>query len=380
MNATDKLNILSRQMQLEAAEDINCPKLSHRQKNETYISHAILPNGQRISLLKTLLTSVCERDCNYCPFRAGRDLRRASFQPEEFARLFMYMHNSHIAEGIFLSSGVIGGGIHAQDKLLDTADILRNKLGYLGYLHLKIMPGAEINQVERAMLLADRISINLEAPNTERLHRLSPSKQFVKELFQPLQWANKIRHNKSPMNAWKKRWPSVVTQFVVGGADESDLELLHTTEYLHRKEGLSRAYYSAFNPIPDTPLEEHPPTPPKREHRLYQASFLIRDYGFSLEELAFNPSGNLPLNCDPKKAWANSNLKHLPIEINTATQDKLLRIPGIGPKGAKAIMNARRDRTIDDLSSLRKIGIMVEKSVSYILINGKRPAQQQSFW
>ena len=208
MSELSKLELLSRQMHLEHAEDTHCPQLSKRKQDEVYISNAVMPNGKRISLLKTLLTSVCERNCYYCPFRSGRDLRRASFSPDQFAKLFMYMHSSRKVDGLFLSSGVIGGGIRTQDSLLDTADILRKKLSYKGYLHLKLMPGVEKEQVKQAMLLADRVSINLEAPNTERLRNLAPKKEFLHELIEPLRWAQEIRTYTRDYQAWKGTWPS----------------------------------------------------------------------------------------------------------------------------------------------------------------------------
>jgi predicted DNA-binding helix-hairpin-helix protein len=372
----DRLKLLSQQMHLEAAEDYKCPKLSSRKQDSAYVSKAVLPNGQSILLLKTLLTSVCERNCYYCPFRAGRDFRRASFQPEEFANLFMYMHRTGKVEGIFLSSGLAGGGVLTQDRLISTAEILRYKHNYQGYLHLKIMPGAEYSQVFRTMQLADRVSVNLEAPNVQRLAKLAPNKQFIEELMSPLKWINEIRHQESAHLAWNSRWPSSVTQFVVGGADESDLEILMTTEYLYQNTGLSRTYYSAFTPVPDTPLEGHSPTHPQREHRLYQASYLLRDYKFSIEELPFESSGNLPRNTDPKSAWAKIHLSHSPIEINHATKDLLLRVPGIGPKGVNRIIAARRIGKILSLSALTKLGIFARRAAPYILIDGKRPAFQ----
>jgi len=376
MSELSRLNLLTQQLHLEPAEDAHCPQLSSRKGDEVYVSHAVLPNGKRISLLKTLLTSVCERDCNYCPFRIGRDFRRATFQPDEFAKLFMYMHISGKVEGLFLSSGIVRGGILTQDKLLDTAKILRHKYSYRGYLHLKIMPGADQDQVEQAMLLADRISINLEAPNAERLKILAPKKQFDNELLHPIQWANNIRQNKSPHKAWKGKWASTVTQFVVGGADESDIELLSITEKLHRQMGLTRAYFSAFNPITDTPLENKPPTPLIRQNRLYQASYLLRDYGLLMEELPFDASGDLPLCIDPKLALAQQLYIRQPVEINKAPKEELLRIPGIGPKGVQSILKARREQKLCELSSLNKLGIQANKAAPFILLDGKRPAYQ----
>lgn len=327
-------------------------------------------------LLKTLLSSACERDCFYCPFRAGRDFRRATFKPDEFALLFSKMSTAKMAEGIFLSSGVAGGGARTQDKLIATAEILRKKYQYRGYIHLKIMPGAEKDQVYRAMQLADRVSINLEAPNTERLSRLAPHKMFFEELLAPLKWVEEFRSATPAYKFWNGRAPSTVTQFVAGGSDESDLELLTTTRWLNKNVKLKRAYFSAFSPIPDTPFEDKPPTDPMREHRLYQASFLLRDYGFDLEDLPFTRQSNLPLHTDPKQAWAQMYLQHRPIEINKAEKRDLIRVPGIGLKGADAIVNARRIRRLHDLSSLKKLGIIAERAAPYLLFDGRRIAMQ----
>jgi predicted DNA-binding helix-hairpin-helix protein len=380
MDDIQRLQILSAQMNLEPAEDVDTRQPCPTQKDGIFVGHAQLPNGQQISLLKTLLTSACERNCYYCPFRAGRDMRRATFRPDEFAKTFMLLYRKNIAEGIFLSSGVVGGGVRTQDQLIDTAEILRRKLGFRGYIHLKIMPGAERAQVERAMQLADRVSINLEAPNDARLQHLAPRKQFLEELLQPLRWADEIRRTQPAYRGWNGRWPSTVTQFVVGAVGDSDLELLHTTDSLYRQLHLRRAYYSAFNPIHDTPLENIPATDPMRQHRLYQASFLLRDYGFTIEEMPFEQaSHNLPLATDPKQAWAQSHL-HEPIEINRAERQELLRIPGIGPKIADAIIRTRREVKLRDLSSLAQIGASARRAAPYILLDGHRPAYQMSFF
>jgi predicted DNA-binding helix-hairpin-helix protein len=383
MEAIDRLKLLSDQMSLEPAEE-HCaagfaapPKLPAR-SGDLFVHPAQMPGGRQIMLLKTLLTSACERDCFYCPFRAGRDFRRATFKPDEFASLFDGLARSGAAEGIFLSSGVAGGGVRTQDKLLDTADILRHKLGFRGYIHLKIMPGAEKAQVERAMQLADRVSVNLEAPNTERLARLAPHKIFMEELLRPLRWVEEIRRTTPPDKAWNGRWPSTVTQFVAGGSDESDVELLTTTDWLIKNVRLKRAYFSAFHPIPDTPLENKAAVDPLREHRLYQASFLLRDYGFDLEELPFTTAGDLPLLTDPKLAWARVNLTHSPLEINKAGRQELLHIPGIGPKGVDAILSARRQSKLRDLSTLKKLGILAERAAPFLLLDGRQASYQMS--
>ena len=340
------------------------------------IRDAVMPGGRHAPLLKTMLTSVCERNCYYCPFRSGRDYRRATFQPDEMAALFDRMVQAGLVQGLFLSSGVVAGGISTQDKLIDTAELLRHKYDYRGYLHLKVMPGAERDQVFRAMQLADRVSINLEAPNGARLAKLSPTKRYLAELLQPLRWAEEIRQTRPAHLAFNGRWPSTVTQFVVGAAGESDLELLQTTQSLVQQLHLARTYFSRFSPISDTPMENVPAAEPLREHRLYQAFFLFRDYGFDLEEMPFGPAGNLPLDEDPKLAWAREHLLHHPVELNTATRRQLLRVPGIGPKSAGAILRARRQGTLCSLRDVRAAGVSARRAAEFVLLNGHRPARQ----
>ena len=373
----NRLGLLSSQMNFEAdGLPVSHVNSTCSRVKDVVIHPAVMPNGRKTRLLKTLLSSACERDCFYCPFRAGRDFRRATFAPEEFARLFMQLHKADLADGLFISSALAGGGIRTQEKLLDTAEILRGKMGFRGYIHLKIMPGAEKGQVMRAMQLADRVSVNLEAPNKARLAKLAPRKVFWEELLQPLRWVDEIRREKAPQGAFKGKWASSTTQFVAGGAGESDLELLSTTSRGYKDLGLARTYFMAFNPVPDTPMENKSPTPALRELRLYQASFLLRDYGFDLEELPFASDENLPLPIDPKEAWAEIHLKHTPIEVNDATPRELLRVPGLGPKLAQKIIRARRVRQLRDLSQLKKLGIASKRAAPFILLDGKKAASQ----
>ncbi len=340
------------------------------------VTNVHLPNGRLMPLLKTMMTTACERDCHYCPFRAGRSrTRRVTFSPDEMAKAFADMRRAGAVEGLFLSSGIIGGGVRAQDKLLDTVDLIRRS-GYRGYIHLKIMPGAEHEQVYRAMQLADRLSINLEAPTPERLAVLAPKKQFIDELLTPLRWIEAIRRERPPAENIKGRWPSSVTQFVVGAVGETDLELLRATHHLIHTASLQRAYYSAFRPVADTPLENHPAEDPWREHRLYQASFLFRDYGFDLEEMPFDAAGRLPLDTDPKRAWAEVHLRQSPVEVNRADREALLRVPGIGPKGAEAILRARRRATLRSVGDLRQIGVRTKDIEPFVLLDGRRPTYQ----
>jgi predicted DNA-binding helix-hairpin-helix protein len=383
MGAVEKLKLLSLNMHFEAAEDVrtlqpnpDCQDELLILKDRFPVTQAKLPNGKTIPLLKTLQTSVCERDCNYCCFRSSRDTPRASLTPDELASAIVKLSQAGIAKGVFLSSGITGGGIRTQDRIIQTAEILRRKFYYQDYIHLKIMPGAEHAQIFRAMQLADRVSINLEGPDEVSLNKLAPHKVFLQELLRPLRLIEEIRSNYPPHLAWKRTWPSSCTQFVVGAVGETDLGLLQTTANLQSHFKIARAYYSKFTPVIDTPFENLPPLNPWRQHRLYQAFYLLRDYNFNLEELPFQNTGNLNLQKDPKLAWAEANLTSSPIEINTAEYHQLLKIPGIGPLSARKICQERRYGKIRNTSVLRKMGVPVKRAASFILLDGQQPAFQ----
>ncbi|MFN8527992.1 MAG: radical SAM protein [Anaerolineae bacterium] len=340
------------------------------------ISNVSTPTGKK-PILKTMLTTACERNCFYCPFRAGRaKTQRMTITPDDLARAFMTLVEGGAVDGLFLSSGIIKGSIPTQDKLIDAAEIIRRKHGYRGYIHLKIMPGVETDQLYRAMQLADRVSVNLEAPTQERLDALAPKKNFDAELLNMLRMADQIRRAHP-----EERLARTVTQFVVGAVGDTDVELLSLTTGLHRNLGLTRAYFSAFHPVLQTPLENVPSTDPLRQFRLYQSSFLIRDYGWEVEDLPFADGGNLPTSVDPKKAYADAHLRENPVDLRTADRAQLLRVPNIGPKGADAILKARAGGKITDLSDLRKIGIAApENAAPYVLLDGKRPPTQMGLF
>lgn len=390
MDPIDKLKILGQATCYEPAEEVgpagkcSLASLASKLELDGLIYQAAMPGGKRITLLKSLLTSACENDCAYCAFRAGRDFRRLTFRPAELAALFDRLYRAGIVEGLFLSSGVAGGSLRTQDRLIETAELIRSKYGIDGYLHLKIMPGAEHAQIERTMELADRVSVNLEAPTTESLARLAPRKRLVEELVEPLRRVQQIRQARGgAIGGWTnplRCGPSQTTQFVVGPGGETDQDLLHATAYLRRTVNLARAYFSGFNPVSDTPLEDQPPTPPLRQHRLYQGDFLLRDYGFRADELVFDEAGQLPLERDPKLAWAEHHLAHAPIELNRASRSELLRVPGIGLVGVDKILQARQLGRLRELSDLTELGIAARRAAPFILLDGRRPTYQLRFW
>ena len=383
MDVMDKIKLTALNLPFEAAEDVKLPgdRLSCQGdltalKERFPVTQAHLPNGKTLPLLKTMQTSACERNCNYCCFRSGRDTPRATLTPDELASAIVKLTRAGVAKGLFLSSGLAGGGVRTQDKLIATAEILRQKYQYREYIHLKIMPGAEKEQIFKAMQLADRVSINLEGPNETSLRSLAPHKTFYEELLKPLQMIEDIRRSTPPYQARKQFWPSSCTQFVVGAIGETDLDLLQTTHQLRTQFNITRAYYSSFSPVSRTPFENLPPSNPWRQHRLYQAFFLLRDYQFNFEELPFNPSGNLSLEKDPKLLWAEIHLRHAPIEVNTADYAQLIKIPGIGSTSAKMIIKARIYGKIRDIHALQKMGISTARASKFILLDGHRPPYQ----
>jgi len=343
---------------------------------EDCISSVSTPDGEK-AILKTMITTACERNCFYCPFRAGRGkTQRITMKPDEIASECDKLQRAKRVEGLFLSSGIIKGGVNAQNKILDTIEIIRRKYAYRGFVHMKLMPGAEYGQVKRAVELANRVSINLEGATADRLSALAPQKDFNNELLQRLQWADEIRKQLSP-----HKHTSIVTQFVVGAVGDTDLELLSLSDRLYRQLRLARVYYSAFNPVIQTPFENISAVAPMREHRLYQASFLLRDYQWDVEDLNFMQSGNLDLSVDPKRAWADAHLRQTPIDVMKASREELMRIPNIGPVGADAIIKARAQTRLTEVGQLRKLGIhKPEDAAPYILFDGRRAPQQLSLF
>ena len=352
------------------------PTLRPGQDLQHSITSVAMPGGRGKKVLKVLLSNICENDCAYCAMRAERDLHRVAFRPEELANCFDQMWRAGLVEGLFLSSGVCNNAVREMDRMIATVEIIRRRYEFAGYVHLKLLPGVTTDQIERAAQLGDRISINLEAPNEGRLALLSARKGFQTDLMSVLQTASRLVQERDG----RTRASSVTTQFVVGAAGESDREILHTSTQLYGALGLARAYYSAFSPIPDTPLAHQAPVSPQRQHRLYQSDFLVRQYGFSFDDLFFGERGDLPLQHDPKVAWARMHPELFPIEVNRAGRGDLLRIPGIGPIVADRIIRERRRARITEVCHLRKMGARVGSATEYVLLNGRRPDYQLTLW
>jgi len=342
------------------------------------VCHSFLPDGRCISLFKVLQTNECLKDCAYCPNRAQQDSPRTGFAPQELAALFMEFYRRNYVAGLFLSSGISRSPSQTMEQIIKTAEILRFRFKYNGYIHLKVLPGAGYEYVEQAVRLASRVSVNIEAPSSGRLQKLSRTKNFNEDIIGRMKWINSIKRE-GVLPAGQ------TTQFIVGAAGESDSEIIKTTVGLYGETGLRRVYFSAFQPVTGTPLEGLDPVPVFREHRLYQADFLLRQYGFRYDELYFNNDGNLPSDRDPKMSYAINNLHLFPIEINRASYSQLLRVPGIGPVSAGRIVRARKEFRITRLEELKNIGVVVKKAAPFVQVNGRFNAshklvQQLELW
>jgi predicted DNA-binding helix-hairpin-helix protein len=350
-----------------------CSK-SGRQRDalDRWIYPAIRPDGQRIRMLKVLQSNVCENNCAYCAFRRDRDVPRSAFRPDELAALFDGLVRQRRAEGLFLSSGICDNPVRSAERMLATVELVRKRYGFGGYIHLKVLPGSDLGSIEQSVRLATRVSVNLEAPNQERIHALSHDKSFD-DLMRCLVATDQARRQAG-------RQVSMSTQFVVGASGESDQELLQTSDQLYRDLNLARAYYSSFQPIVHTPLEGREASPPLREHRLYQADFLLRQYGFGLKELVFDAAGNLLKEGDPKQVWAQSHPEFFPIEINRAETRELVRIPGIGPKSAAKIVARRRQGRLCSLDHAGLRGDLARRAAPFVLLDGRRPTYQPELW
>ena len=341
---------------------------------DRFIYSATLPGGGCVNLFKVLMTNVCVSDCGYCVNQIGRDCPRTSFRPEELARTFSEMVQKRRVTGLFLTSGIAGDPSRTMQSMIDAVHILRGHYQFNGYIHLKILPGASYSCVEEACRIATRVSVNMEAPTATHLARLSTKKDIHDGILERMNWVKQFTE-KNPRLAPGGQ----TTQFVVGAAGETDRDLLIRTDSLYSEIGLKRVYFSAFRPVSDSRLENLTPTPPLRQHRLYQTDWLLRVYGFSLQEvdLALGRSGNLALNKDPKLFIAHAQPWLFPVDVNTASYTELLRVPGIGPISAQKIIEVRKECKIDSLKQLQKMGVVVKRAAPYIRYNGMLDWEKQ---
>ncbi|MBK1809285.1 putative DNA modification/repair radical SAM protein [Clostridium sp. YIM B02505] len=380
MDINEKLRILSG----AAKYDVSCSSSGSNRSSKkgdlgsvasSGICHSFTPDGRCISLLKILLTNYCIYDCAYCINRRSNDVERAAFTADEVVELTMNFYRRNYIEGLFLSSAVFKNANFTMETLTRVVEKLRVEHGFKGYIHLKAIPGADDELIKKAGSFADRMSVNLELPSSQSLKLLAPEK--TKEtILQPMKLIkNNIQISKTE-NRFFKKAPLFVpggqsTQLIVGATKESDLNILNLSEGLYNKYSLKRVYYSAYVPVNtgnNLPELRNPPT--LREHRLYQGDWLLRLYGFKADELLSDRNPNFDINFDPKTFWALNNIHLFPIEINRAPYEMLIRIPGIGIRGAQKIMSARKINSLN-FYDLKKLGVVLKRAQYFITCKGK---------
>lgn len=340
------------------------------------ICHAFAADGRCISLLKVLLSNACIYDCAYCVNRRSNETKRASFTPRELADLTINFYKRNYIEGLFLSSGVIRNPDYTCEQMIEAIVILRRDYRFQGYIHAKAIPGADPALLGRLGMLVDRMSVNIELPSQRSLALLAPDKSktsilkpmgFLKERIQENS-TDLVRYRHAPQFAPAGQ----STQMIVGATPDSDFQIMRLSEALYKKYELRRVFYSAYMPVVESSLlpslDVKPPL--LREHRLYQADFLLRQYGFAVGELLDEQHPNFNPLIDPKCNWAMNHPDLFPIEVNTAPFEMLLRVPGIGPNSARRIRYARKARSLD-FTALKKIGVVLKRAQYFLTCNGK---------
>jgi predicted DNA-binding helix-hairpin-helix protein len=340
-----------------------------------WIYPTAVPGGGMVHMLKVLMSNICINNCTYCFFSAQRNCgRRTSFRPEELAALFMKFYRAGEVNGIFLSSGVRGGAEETMIDMVRTVRLLRYRYHFSGYIHLKLLPGISEGIIEEAVSLANRISLNLEAPSGDYLHRIAPEKAFKEDLFKPMKRTGELIKQGWGMTS------SQTTQFVVGPSKETDLDILRTVDWIYRENYIFRSYFSSYQ-NPNLPIKQGREDGGAllREHRLYQCDFLLRAYGFRFPDLVFDKDNRIPLQVDPKTAWAMMHRDLYPVDINFASEETLMRVPGIGPLSAKRIVKRRGDSSFRSLADLKETGCLVSRASSYIEFSGKKSREAQLY-
>ncbi len=335
------------------------------------ICHSFTEDGRCVSLLKIMLTNHCIYDCAYCVNRRSNDVRRAAFTVDELVDLTIGFYRRNYIEGLFLSSGVINNPDYTMERMVRVAKELRLQHRFNGYIHLKSIPGASELLVQEAGMYADRLSVNIEIANEKNLKLLAPEKDHA-SVFKPMEFIQQgmlenqeLRKNAPKLRKFAPAGQS--TQMIIGATDESDKTILQTSDMLYAKPGMKRVYYSGYIPVntTDTRLPTLKQPPLVRENRLYQADWLLRFYGFKVDEIVDDRYPNLDLEVDPKLSWALRHPEHFPVDVNTADYAMLLRIPGVGVKSAKTIVMARRFSRLSSVD-LKKIGVVMKKAKFFI--------------
>jgi len=371
MDTVEKLKLLSNDSRYDLACACGTQKDEHRKRglDGRWLYPVALPQGGYTVLLKTLLSNACANDCGYCPLRADTDVPRCTLSPEELAGVFMEYLRRRRVSGLFLSSAVMGNADHTMERINATARILRRKHGFRGYIHLKIIPGAADAALEEALSLATAVSLNIETPSKESFDRLSLRKDYENDIIRPMALLGKLTGRGMRYSRVK-----CTTQYIVGASDETDSQIVDSMYGLYKRMNFKRVYFSACQKglgHPDIPGEKQILTASdetfQREHRLYQADFLCRKYGFNRDEIPFDEGGNLWLNKDPKEVWAERHPEFFPVRLNSADKEVLLRVPGLGPETAERIVMARRERNVTQLSDVGLKGKRAEKINKYVL-------------
>ncbi|MBQ3133046.1 MAG: putative DNA modification/repair radical SAM protein [Clostridia bacterium] len=340
------------------------------------ICHSFSADGRCISLLKVLQTNVCMYDCQYCVNRRSNDVPRASFTPRELADLTIGMYRRNYIEGLFVSSGVSGTPDHAMEQMLQTVRILRQEYGFRGYIHAKAIPGCSPEALEALGMLVDRMSVNIELPSEQGLKTFAPAKTKQNILAPMRQIRDGITQSQEELTLYRHA-PRFVpagqaTQMIIGATPDTDRQILRLTDGLYRQYGLKRVFFSAYVPIgTNALLPQNVPPPLLREHRLYQCDWLLRQYGFTVDELVDDEHPTLDPFLDPKCAWALRHPEVFPVEINRADKETLLRVPGIGVRSALRILRARRAGRLRP-EDLKKIGVVVKRARFFVTCDGRR--------
>lgn len=370
-----RLNIL-----VDAAKyDVSCSSSGSKRQNTKNgignacfggLCHSFTPDGRCISLLKILMSNDCCYDCAYCTSRRSNDVPRATATPEEICELTMGFYKRNYIEGLFLSSSIFKSPNHTMELLYETVRKLRREYHFNGYIHLKGIPNADKLLIERTGFLVDRMSFNIELPSEKSLKLLAPQKD-KNAIITPMKMLAQDKYFYAPTLRRKDFLPAgQTTQMIVGASPESDAHILKLTEFMYRTYKLKRVYYSTYTPTNfDTSLLPYEQAPLIREHRLYQADWLLRFYGFTADEIT-GTDGFLSTDYDPKCAWALKNPQLFPVEINTASPEMLLRIPGVGVKSAYRIMQARKHAKLD-FSDLKRLRVVLKRAVHFITCKGK---------